>query len=164
MKPKLYVETTVVGYLTTRVSRDVVTAAHQKITQQWWEQRRESFELYTSEIVVDEAGAGDRVQAEKRRSYLAGLQVLVWSPEALELAKLLLKRKALPPKASDDAGHLAIAAVAGMDYLLTWNYRHLVNASLRPLMQQVCKKAGFRCPLICTPQELLEGAPWRTRS
>ena len=125
---------------------------------------RHSFALFTSEIVVDEAAAGDKVQAKERLSHLAGLEVLVWSPEALELAKLLLKRKALPPKARDDAGHLVIAAVAGMDYLLTWNYRHLVNASLRVLMQQACKKAGFRCPLICTPAELLEGAPWRMKS
>lgn len=164
MKPKLYVETTIVGYLTKRASRDVVTAANQKITRQWWEKRRGAFELYCSEVVVEEAGAGNKEQANERLSHLAGMPVLLWSPEARDLAKVLVKRKALPLKASDDAGHLAIAAVAGMSYLLTWNYRHLVNASLRKLMEQVCEKAGYRCPLVCTPAELLESPSWRTKS
>lgn len=164
MKPKLYVETTVVGYLTTRVSRDVITAAHQKITRQWWDKRRHAFALYCSEVVLDEASAGDKEEANERLSYLADIPVLEWSPEALVLMRSLLKRKALPLRARNDAGHLAIASVAGMDYLLTWNYRHLANASLRRLMERVCHKAGYRCPIICTPEELLKEQTWRTKS
>ncbi len=157
MKPKLYVETTVVGYLTKRPSGDLLTAAHQKITQEWWKKRRQAFDLYCSELVHDEAGAGDQQHALERLSFLVGIPLLESTSEALALARSLLKRKALPLKARDDATHLAIATVAGMDYLLTWNYRHLANAYLRVLIERVCKKAGYRCPIICTPEELLEG-------
>src|SRR5207247_2130957 len=111
MKPKLYVETTIVGYLTRQVSRDVVTAAHQKITREWWDKRRQAFELYCSTLVLREASAGDETQAKERLSHLAGIPALEISSEVLALAKLFLKRKVLPPKAEDDATHLAIAAV-----------------------------------------------------
>ena len=156
MKPKLYVETTIVGYLTKRVSRDMVTAAHQKITRQWWEKRRHAFELYCSELVVREASKGDEEQAKERLSHLAGVPVLEIAPDALAIATALMKQKALPRKAEDDATHLAIAAVNGMEYLLTWNCAHLANASLRPFIERICKKAGHRCPIICTPEQLLE--------
>jgi predicted nucleic acid-binding protein len=156
-KPKLYVETSVIGHLAAPLTRDIVTAAHQRVTRQWWEKRRHSFELYCSEIVVDEAAVGDEQRAQERLSHLAAIRVLDLSREARTLAGALLKRKALPAKAEVDAFHVAIAAVNGMDYLLTWNCSHLANASLRPFMERVCKKAGYRCPIICTPAELLEG-------
>jgi len=159
MKPKLYLETTIVGYLTGRLSRDVVTAGQQMTTKQWWNTRRHDFNLYCSELVVGEAQAGDKAYAEERLVHLAGLPVLDISQMALALARALLKRKALPAIAENDALHLAIAAVNGMKYLLTWNCRHLANASLRPTMERVCKKAGYRCPIICTPFELLEEGP-----
>ena len=164
MQPKLYVETTVIGYLTARSSRDVVTAAHQKITRQWWDKRRQAFDLYCSEVVLDEAGAGDKDLARERLSYLAGIPVLEWSREAVALAASLLKRKAVPVGARNDAAHLALASVATMDYLLTWNYRHLANASVRALIERVCKKSGHRCPIICTPEQLLEDPTWRSKS
>jgi hypothetical protein len=159
MKPKLYVETTIFGYLTSRISREVVTAGQQMTTKQWWKKRRPDFDLYCSKLVLAEAGAGDKEYAKERLSHLARIQILDISPSALALAKTLLKRKALPPKAENDALHLAIAAVNGMKYLLTWNCRHLANASLRPFMERICKKAGYRCPIICTPMELLEDSP-----
>ena len=156
MKPKLYVETTVIGYLTAPTSRDVVTAAHQKITQQWWKKRRHAFDLYCSEVVLDEAGAGDEQQAKERLAHLTGIPALELAPESMALARALLQRKALPVKAESDAFHLALAAVNDMDYLLTWNCSHLANAALRSIIERVCKKAGYRCPIICTPEELLE--------
>jgi hypothetical protein len=156
MKPKLYVDTTIVGNLTGPIRRDVVTAGHQRITRQWWNTRRGAFELYCSEVVLDEAGKGDKEKASERLSQLAGLPVLVLSPDALALSRKLLKRKAIPEKSENDALHLAIAAVNEMDFLLTWNCRHLANASLRPFIERVCKKAGFHSPIICTPEELLE--------
>ncbi len=154
--PKLYVETTILGYLSGRSSRDVVTAGHQKTTRLWWNRRRHQFDLYSSELVLEEISAGDEEEAEERRSHLRGIKLLAFSPEAVALAKALLKRQALPPKAENDALHVALAAINGMDFLLTWNCRHLANASLRALIERVSKKAGYRCPIICTPEELLE--------
>jgi hypothetical protein len=156
MKERLYVETTIFGYLTARTSRDVVTAGHQKTTQLWWNKRREAFALYSSELVVEEISAGDEKEVEQRLSHLPGITLLAFSPEAVALAKALLKRKALPAKAENDALHVALAAVNRMDFLLTWNCRHLANASLRVLIERICKNSGYRCPIICTPEELLE--------
>jgi hypothetical protein len=156
MVEKIYVETTIFGYLTARTSRDVVTAGHQKTTQLWWNKRRPAFDLYSSELVVEELSAGDKREAEQRLSHLRGITLLAISPEAVALAKALLKRKALPGKAENDALHVALAAVSGMDFLLTWNCRHLANASLRTLIERICKKLGYQGPIICTPEELLE--------
>jgi hypothetical protein len=157
MKPKLYVETSVVGYLTNRISRDLVTATRQQITREWWDKRRHAFALHCSVFVIDEASAGDARQAKQRLAHLNDVPVLELSPEATRLARALLKRKALPAKAEIDAFHLAIAAVNDMGFLLTWNCSHLANASMRPVMERVCKKAGYRCPIICTPEQLLKG-------
>ncbi len=155
-KPKLYVETSIVGHLAAQMSRDVVTAAHQKLTWKWWDKRRHSFELHCSEVVVDEAAVGNETKVKERLAHLAGMRILDFSPEAAKLAAALLRRKALPANAEVDAFHVAIAAVNDMDYLLTWNCSHLANASLRPFIERVCKKAGYRCPIICTPSELLQ--------
>jgi hypothetical protein len=156
MKARLYVETTIFGYLTARTSRDIVTAGHQKTTKLWWDSRRQAFELFCSELVVEEISTGNQEEAEQRLSQLVGIAILAFSPEALSLAKALLKRKALPAHAENDALHVALAAVNDMEFMLTWNCRHLANASLRSLIERVCKKAGYRCPIICTPEELLE--------
>jgi len=150
------VETSIFGYLTGRTSRDVVTAGHQKTTRLWWNKRRHAFTLYSSELVVEEISAGDETEAEQRLSHVRGVTLLAFSPEAVALARALLKRKALPPKAENDALHVALAAVNGIDFLVTWNCRHLANASLRALIERTCKKSGYRCPVICTPEELLE--------
>jgi hypothetical protein len=106
--------------------------------------------------VVEEISAGDEREAAQRQTHLRGVHLLAMSPETVALAKALLKRKALPPKAQNDAFHLALAAVNNMDFLLTWNCRHLANASLRILIERICKKSGYRCPIICTPEELWE--------
>jgi len=157
MRPKLYVETSIVGYLASRPSRDVLTASHQKLTEKWWKNRRSDFELFCSEPVMVEAATGDEKEAAKRLSLLDGLTVLELSTNALALAEKLLKRKALPARAEIDAYHLAIAAVNKLNYLLTWNCRHLANASMQKIIERVCKKAGYDCPVICTPEQLTEG-------
>jgi predicted nucleic acid-binding protein len=156
MKARLYVETTIFGYLTARTSRDIVTAGHQKITKLWWDSRRQAFELFCSELVVEEISTGSQEEAEQRLSQLPGIAILAFSPEAVSLAKALLKRKALPAHAENDALHVALAAVNDMEFMLTWNCRHLANASLRSLIERVCKKGGYRCPIICTPEQLME--------
>lgn len=153
----VYLETTIPSYLAARPSRDLVTAAHQQITLDWWTSRRAAFTLYVSELVVQEAGLGDPDSAERRLEYLAGLPSLLISPAAERLAVELLRAELLPANAAADALHIAIAACHGMDFLLTWNIRHLANAAIRRRIDTVCRDAGYLPPVLCTPEELMEG-------
>jgi hypothetical protein len=156
MKPKAYLETTVVSYLTARPSRDLITAAHQQITQQWWETRRASFYLFVSPPVIQEAQAGDREAAARRIAALQDIPLLTLSEEATGLAQALIAPGPLPANAVIDALHIAIAAVNGMHYLLTWNCTHIANAAIRSDIEDVCRARGYEPPVICTPEELLE--------
>lgn len=158
-RERVYVETTVVSYLTARPSRDVVIAGHQQVTHEWWDTRQANYELCVSQLVLDEAGAGDAQAAQERLLVLRPMLVLQTTAVALELAKELLQAGALPAKAADDALHIAIAATKAVPYLLTWNCRHLANAVMRPVIETVCKAKGFKAPIICTPEELLESKP-----
>jgi len=155
MKPKVYVETSVISYLASRPSRDLVVAAHRQITYDWWQTCRERFDLYVSPLVLKEASAGDATAAKERLVYLEGLALFAATAAAAVVAKELIAGGALPAKAADDAAHLAIAAVNGADYLVTWNCRHLANAAMRNKIEAVCKQAGLTAPIICTPEELL---------
>jgi hypothetical protein len=159
MPERVYLETTFVSYLTARPSRDVVIAGHQQITHEWWETRRESYELCASQLVLGEAGAGDPAAAQERLMVLQGVTLLETTVAALALAKDLLQAGALPTKAADDALHIAIAATQGVPYLLTWNCRHLANATMRPLIESACARNGLKAPIICTPEELMEAKP-----
>jgi len=156
MKPKVYLDTTIVSYFTAKLSRDIITAAHQQITQEWWEDRRADFDLFISELVEQEVGAGDEDAVQRRLKMLEGLPALRVSKAAIDLAKVLLEEGALPEKAAGDAIHIAIATMEGMDYLLTWNMKHLANATIRNAITVVCRAHGFEPPVICTPEELLE--------
>lgn len=157
MKPKVYVETTVVSYLTARPNRDIVVAAHQQITREWWDTRREYFQLVASQLVLQEASAGDSEAARERLEVLTAVTLLEVTPEALALAQELVGVGAVPPQAAEDALHIAIAVTNGVEYLLTWNHRHLANATMRTKIEDVCRSAGFEPAIICTPEELLEG-------
>jgi hypothetical protein len=156
MKPKVYLETTIPSYLMAWPSRDLVTAAHQQITREWWETRRQDFDLFISQMVIDEASAGDREAAARRLEILAALPLLDPGNEAAELAQALIEHVPLPESAAADALHIAIAVVNGMDYLLTWNCTHIANAALRSKIEAVSRSQGFEVPIICTPEELLE--------
>jgi hypothetical protein len=159
MAERVYIETTFVSYLTARPSRDVVIAGHQQTTHEWWDTRRESYELCVSQLVLGEAGAGDPQAAQERLAVLNAMTLLETTPEALALAKELIQAGALPATAADDALHIAIAATNGVPYLLTWNCRHLANATMRPMIESVCTAKGLKAPIICTPEELLEAKP-----
>jgi hypothetical protein len=124
MKSKLYIETSVIGYLTARMSRDLITAAHPQLPQDWWMNRRADFELFVSQLVVREISAGDPLAAQKRLQAIDSIPLLALTQEALDLADELVNKGPLPQKASEDALHIALAAVHGMDYLLTWNCKH----------------------------------------
>lgn len=153
MKPRVYVETSVLSYLTALPSRDIVRAAHQQITLEWWAQR-DRFELFVSEMVLAEAGRGDPTAAGRRLAAADGLQVLSASVEAQALAAALLRSAAMPPKAAVDAAHVAIATAHGLEFVLTWNCAHIANAVMRPRIEAACRRAGFQPPVICTPEEL----------
>jgi hypothetical protein len=156
MSPRVYVETTIISYLAAWPSRDLVTAAHQQVTHQWWQTRRGGFELYVSEAVIEEASSGDPDAATRRLALLQGIPVLEQGPDAAGLARQLVASVPLPRRAAVDALHIAIAAVNGMDYLLTWNCAHPANAALRTGIDAICRSSGYLPPIICTPEELLE--------
>ena len=155
MKPKAYLETTVVSYLTARASRDLIVAAHQKLTRVWWERRRKRFDLYGSQLVIREAAAGDKRAARRRLEVLEPLPLLEITDAAGQLARDLVAEAPIPKKASEDALHIALATVHGMDYLLTWNCKHIANAEIRNAVTAVCSVHGYHPPVICTPEELM---------
>ncbi len=153
MKPRAYVETTIPSYLTALPSRDLLVAAHQQVTREWWE-GRDAFDIYISQLVLDEASGGDAGAAARRIEALRNVSVLDVTTEAAGLARRLLDGGGLPPEAKVDALHVAVATVHGMHYLLTWNCVHIANAARRGRIEQLCRMAGFEPPIICTPIEL----------
>lgn len=155
MKPTLYIETTIISYLTARPSRDLVAVARQQVTQEWWDAERERYDLVISEAVVAEAMRGDAAAAQRRLDALAGIPEVVLTDEAASLAEALLHPGPIPLQAALDATHIAAAALAGSDFLLTWNFKHLANAALRNRIDAACRNAGYEPPVICTPEELL---------
>ena len=156
MKPKVYLETTIISYLTSRPSRDIITAAHQQSTQEWWDSRREKFEVFVSQIVIQEAGEGDDDAIARRLDAIENITQIEIQPEAVSLAQSLVTDGLVPEKAAADALHIAIATVQGMDYLLTWNLKHIANATIRNAIADACRQRGYEPPIICTPEELME--------
>jgi hypothetical protein len=154
---KVYLETTIISYLAGRPSRDLLVAAHQQSTSEWWTRRRQDFELFASQLVVEEASAGDQDAAKRGLEYLADIPLLALTEESLHLAGKLIADGAVPAAANQDALHIAVAAAHGMDYLLTWNCCHIANAMMRARIETSCLDAGCDAPVICTPEELLEG-------
>ncbi len=155
MKPSVYVETTVFSYITSRPSRKSIVAAHQMLSRQWWSTRRHLYNLYISDLVMDEAGKGDRTAASRRISYLETCTMLRVDVESLELADSLVRQRCVPTKAGADAVYIAVAAVNGANYQMTWNCTHINNAAQKRLIESVCLAEGYRCPVICTPEELM---------
>ena len=153
---RIYVETSVISYLTNRPALDVITAGHQATTYQWWQGKRKHFELVISQFVVDECAAGDPVAAPNRMATIDGLALLDASrPEVESLARALISAGALPAKAFIDASHIAVCAVAGVEMLLTWNFKHIANGAMLKKIQNVCSDLGFECPQLLTPLQLL---------
>jgi len=157
MSNRLYIETTIVSYLAARSSRDLIVAAHQQLTHEWWDRHRGEFDLYASQLVHQEAAAGDPEVAARRLAFLESSQLLATTDQALALADNLVRRRAVPSTFSEDAAHIAIATVNGMDYVLTWNCKHIANARLFKVIAAICAEFGFEAPVICTPEELIGG-------
>ncbi|MBN1608545.1 MAG: type II toxin-antitoxin system VapC family toxin [Polyangiaceae bacterium] len=155
MGRRVYLETSVISYLAALPSRDVVVAGNQQVTRDWWA-RRDRFELFVSDAVVEEARPGDSDAARRRLALLDGVPVLTVHADAQALAERFLSQATLPSKAAIDAVHVALAAVHGMDFLVTWNCAHIANAVIRPQLEVLCWRAGYRPPVICTPLELAD--------
>lgn len=156
MQDRVYIETSVISYLRSRVSTDMIVAAHQRLTNRWWEERAPHYEMVVSELVHREAAAGDAAAADARLEAIANLKILRVTEEAVSLAELLTAKGPIPREHAADALHIAIAAVNGIDYLLTWNCKHLANAAHRSRIERLVEEAGYVCPVICTPEELME--------
>ena len=154
-KPKVYLETSIPSYLTAWPSRDLIKAANQQITHEWW-QLREKFELYISQIVIQEASSGNENAAFRRLDVLKNVSVLDVSEDSQNLAKELLYQNSMPKKAVIDALYIAISVINGIDYLLTWNCTHIANAFMRKKIEHVCINFGYEPTIICTPNELME--------
>jgi predicted nucleic acid-binding protein len=159
MKPKVYLETTIPSYLVARPSRDLLVAAHQQITRDWWELRRSGFDLYVSEFVLKEVRGGNAALASQRVEPLRDVSILTASTEILRLAEGLVTEGPLPRNAAADAAHIAIAAAYGCEYLLTWNCRHIANAELHRAISRVVGEYGYEVPILCTPVELMGEEP-----
>jgi hypothetical protein len=153
-KPAIYTETSIVSYLVARPSRDLIVAAHQQLTVDWWQNQRPNYVLFISQIVIEEARAGDPDSAERRLTAIDKLPLLEVNEEAIQLAQDLIKSHAVPEKAARDALHIGVACVGAMDYLITWNCKHIANAKTRSLIEKTCQSAGYASPIICTPEEL----------
>lgn len=154
MKRKVYLETSVISYLTAKPSKTILGAAHQQITQAWWESRRQ-YDLFVSESVIRECAAGDPVAAQKRLAILADIPLIRMDEHAIGIAADLVQVGIVPTKAAEDALHIAIATVFGVDYLLTWNCRHIANPELQRSIAVFIEPKGLFLPFICTPEELL---------
>ena len=154
MKRKVYIETSVISYLTARPSKTILGAAHQQITLAWWETRSQ-YDLVVSESVLRECGAGDPDAAKKRLTVLNDVPLILITEQALDIANSLVAKGIIPAKAAEDALHIAIATVNGVDYLLTWNCRHIANPEIQRGIAAHLEEIGLSLPFICTPEELL---------
>ncbi len=154
VKRKIYVETSVISYLTARPSKTIIGAAHQQLTVAWWENRGH-YELMVSEVVLRECGAGDSESAARRLEVVRDLPLLLITEQAIKIAEDLIKQKIVPLKAIEDALHIAIATAHGVDYLVTWNCRHIANPEIQRGIASYLEQIGAVLPFICTPEELL---------
>jgi hypothetical protein len=154
VKSTVYIESSVISYLAARPSRDVVVAARQAISHEWWNNDRHRFDLRISALVEAEISLGDEEAAKRRRELVAGIPSLAISDDAIGLAELLLSEGVIPKGSENDALHVSIAAAQGADFLLTWNFRHINNAEMKSNIARVVESRGFECPEICSPEEL----------
>ena len=156
IKPSVYIEPTVVSHLVARPSNDAILASWQRASRQLWENYADRFEFVISSVVRAEIQRGDPTAAQQRLAVVSPLTVLEISPEMDNLVEKLLDSGAVPRNARPDAQHIAIATVHSVEYLVSWNHKHIVNENKREYINQVCQEAGFQPITICTPMELME--------
>ncbi len=155
-RPTAYIETTVIGHLVGRILADPIVAGRQAVTRQWWPTAIAKYRLFVSKVVADECAAGDGDAARERLEVLDSLEFIATSPSVDKLAGKLIEEFAIPRTEPRDAIHISLAAVNGLEYLVSWNFKHIVNPTTRSAIERVCRDAGFVPPMICTPDELME--------
>lgn len=153
-KPTVYVETTVIGHLVGRIHPNPVIAGRQTVTRAWWTSAAQDYSMLVSQLVADECAAGDADAAAERLAALDGLTFVDASDESDDLSRQLMAAGAIPTSEPRDALHIAIAATNGVQYLVTWNFKHIANAVVRDLIENVCRDCGNEPPTICSPDEL----------
>ncbi len=156
MKSTLYLETTIPSYLKAKHSRDIIQTARQQITSEWWDNRLNDFDIYISQIVIDEASEGDPSASAKRMEVIKDFPLLEITEEVINLADKIIKEKIIPEKAVRDALHIATSTFHEITFLLSWNCKHIANAEIIKRLQKTVAVEGFELPVICTPEELLE--------
>jgi predicted nucleic acid-binding protein len=156
MKSSVYLETSIISYLASHPSDEPAVAANQQITQEWWQARADRFDVYISQLVIQEAKVDDEDVAERRMAVLVDLPSLELKWATLDLAEALAESVPVPEQSIEDMLHVALATVHGMDYLLTWDRECMADAALRDRIEHVCRSQGYEPPVICTPRELLE--------
>ena len=155
MSETVYIETSILGYLTARSTKDLILAANIEITRDWWDSRRNAFTLYTSEAALDEVAQGDASIAAQRLEILRDFPLLALNQAVQALAVQFLARSSLPLKAKVDAIHIAAATIHGRDYLLTWNCKHIANAQIQGKLAAISLDFGYVLPILCTPNQLM---------
>jgi len=156
LKPSVYIETTIISYLTAKPSRDLIIAAHQQITSDWWTDVRPQVDCYVSPFLIDEASRGDAIYAQKRLDEIVDFTVLEVNEEIEDLAQEYFAALQIPEKAKIDAFHLAVAAWHKMDYVLSWNCKHIASGRVQKTLQEINLRLGVHTPIVCTPEELME--------
>lgn len=155
MSETVYIETSILGYLTARSTKNLIIAGNIEVTRDWWKLRRSAFTLYISQVVLSEAAQGDVEIATQRLNAVNNVPLLEVTEAVENLAAQFMRKSNLPVKASDDAVHIALATVNGLDYLLTWNCKHIANAQIQRKLIEICSDFGYTLPIICTPYELM---------
>jgi len=153
--PTAYIETTIPSYYTARSSRSILQASRQLVTREWWDAGCSGFDLATSTETLNEVSEGDAAMARERLDLLNGVRILPVTREVAELARLLVTSGLVPDTAAPDAIHIALASVHHIDFLVTWNFKHIANPHIRERMRGKINDSGHRMPVMCSPEELL---------
>lgn len=155
MKPTVYIETSIVSYYTSRPNRDLIIAARQQQTYDWWNNRIKDFDVFISKMVLEEIADGNTNAAEKRLIVVNNFTLLDLTESVFTLAQELIQSKTMPQEYPEDSLHVAVAAVNGIDFILTWNFAHINNAETKRKIEAFIRNHGYECPVICTPEELM---------
>lgn len=155
MKSSVYLETSIISYYTSRPNRDLIIAARQQQTHDWWNNRLKDFDVFISKMVLEEAADGDSTAAGKRLHVIKYFPVLDLTETTHTLAHELIHSKAMAKEYPEDALHIAVAALNGIDFILTWNFAHINNAETKRKIETSVRYHGYECPVICTPEELM---------
>jgi predicted nucleic acid-binding protein len=156
MKPTVYIETSVISYLNSRPSRDLIIAAHQQITQDWWDNSLKHYDAFISSVVIDEISRGNKKAAELRLNSVDLFKILEVTDDVHKLADLYFKNMAGKENVRLDAYHLAFASLYNLDYVVTWNFKHIASGKIKSMIQNINYDRKLKIPILCTPEELTE--------